>query len=55
MELTKEHFDQIVSELARKKDMAHLATSVEMKQLDARVADVEETLAEHTTIPPHFR
>ena len=63
MELSKEHFDEVLKSLATNKDltalredvsaikagMAHLATSEELAEIKTDLAGMKTTLASHTT------
>jgi hypothetical protein len=48
MELTTDHFDEVLKDLATKKDLAALATSEELAEIKADLADMKITLSSHT-------
>ena len=54
LELTKEYLDQMVSNLATKKDLHQLATSEELtevkKTVSQRLDKIESTLSTHTAV-----
>ncbi len=54
MELTKEHFDEVLKTLATKKDLEHLATGEELGSVKGGIEALQETLDSHTTMLDHL-
>jgi predicted nucleic acid-binding Zn-ribbon protein len=51
MNLTKEHFDQMIEGLATKKDLALFATAEELLSVSAKIDQLQDTLdAQGTTL-----
>ena len=49
MELTKEYFDQVLSSMASKNDLAALATGDEIAEIETETSAIKDILAQHST------